>query len=99
MKVAERFEVAQSLFRIASGIAKQQGAVLAAHAGQRVRTSPMTAHVEKARRIANAATQAAMHAVSKSVTRHVDGEAPVAPEVDAIADTELDHETLHDDAC
>jgi hypothetical protein len=102
MRFAERLEVAQSLVRIVSGIAQQHAAVYAAQASERVRTSPMTEHVDQARRLVQAATQAAIHAATQAVARHVDDDAEGEGAAEPSKATEqelLDHETLHDDAC
>ncbi len=90
MRFAERLEVAQSLFRLVTNLAQQHAAVVAVQAEKRVRSSAMA-------KIAQAATQAAIHAATKAVARHVDGEAPATAGDQAT--TEHDHETLHDDAC
>lgn len=96
-KVAEKIAVARSLARIA-------GSVLRSYADEKmnelVETDAVNAmvHVERARRVATAAKEAAVHAASLAAARAAARTQELVDEASSMIDS-LDHEEAHDDAC
>lgn len=96
-KVADKIAVARSLARIA-------GSVLRSYADEKMHEIVETdavnaiAHVERARRVATAAKEAAVHAVSLAAARAAARTQDIVGEASSRSDS-LEHEEAHDDAC
>lgn len=107
-RVVEKVAVARSLVRIFGGLARANASaattVLRAYADRKIAdmveqdggpVAASVAHVERARKVATAATEAAKHAARLAVVRA----AARAGEIAGAAEAELDAEDLRDDAC
>lgn len=103
-RVVEKVAVARSLVRIFGGLARANASaassVLRAYADRKIadmveQDGGPVAHVERARKVATAATEAAKHAARLAVVRA----AARATEIAEAAEAELDAEDLRDDAC
>lgn len=96
-KVAEKLAVARSLARIASSVVRSFADEKMAHV---VETDAVNAvaHVERARRVATAAKEAAVHAASLAAARAAARTQEFVAEASSLIES-LDHEEAHDDAC
>lgn len=96
-KVVQKVAVARSLAKIA-------GSVLRSYADRKMvemvesDAGNALAHVERARRMANAAREAAKHAASLAAARATARAQDFARDASSLIDS-LDHEDAHDDAC
>lgn len=96
-KVAEKIAVARSLARIASSVVRTFADQKMAEIVESDSVNAV-AHVQRARRVAAAAKDAAMHAASLAAARAAARTTELVEEASSLVES-LDHEDAHDDAC
>lgn len=96
-KVAEKIAVARSLARIASSVVRSFADEKMAEIVQNDSVNAV-AHVQRARRVATAAKEAAVHAASLAAARTAARAQELVEEASTLVES-LDHEDAHDDAC
>lgn len=96
-KVAEKIAVARSLARIASSVVRSFADQKMAQIVESDSVNAV-AHVQRARRMATAATEAAKHAASLAAARAAARTTEFVQEASTLVDA-LDHEGAHDDGC